>query len=51
MHSIHTRIISFGVSIVRVFVIVYLVNRTCTFMAWKMSRLSYEHACAIIQSI
>ena len=38
----------FGVSIRRVFVITDLVNRTCTCMAWKMSRLSSEHAYAII---
>ena len=41
----------FGVSIGRVFVITDLVNRTCTCMAWKMSGLQCEHACAIIQSI
>ena len=41
----------FGVSIGRVFVITDLVNRTCTYMAWKMLGLSCEHACAIIQSI
>ena len=41
----------FGVSIGRVFVITDLVQRTCTCMAWKMSRLPCEHACAIIKSI
>ena len=41
----------FGFSIGRVFVIIDLVNRTCTCMAWKMSGLPCEHACAIIQSI
>ena len=41
----------FGVSIGRIFVITDLVNRTCTCMAWKMSGLSCEHACAIIQLI
>ena len=41
----------FGVSISRVFVITDLVNRTCTYMAWKMLGLLCEHACSIIQSI
>ena len=41
----------FGVSIGKVFVITDLVNRTCTCIAWKMSGLQCEHACAIIQSI
>ena len=41
----------FGVSIGRVFVIVDLINRTCTCKARKMSRIHYEHSCAVIQSI
>ena len=38
----------FGVSIGRVLVITDLMNRTCTCMTWKISRLPCEHACAII---
>ena len=38
----------FGVSIERVFVIVDLVNRTCTCKAWKMSEIPCDHSCAII---
>ena len=41
----------FGVSIGRVFVIVDLINRTCTCKTWKMSTIPCEHSCAIMQSI
>ena len=41
----------FGVSIGRVFVIVDLINRTCTCKAWKMSGIPYDHSCAIMWSI
>ena len=41
----------FGVSIMRVFVILNLIYRTCSCKVWKMSRIPCEHACAIIPSI
>ena len=38
----------FGVSIGRVFVIMDLINRTCTCKAWKMSGIPCDHSCVIM---
>ena len=41
----------YSVSIGRVFVIVDLINRTCTCKAWQMSGIPCDHFCVVMQSI